>query len=623
MATLQDYLGITALRDAWPRWKANVIAVNNQVIAHVAGTADKHAAQDITYTGDFVGKTEIKAAIDQAKTEIDTIVISASIDPEVAFARDSAVKGTTFATLDARLEESEQDHVSYKADNALLSINALSPPSPLIGLVGDGVNDDTTAYNDLMAYFLANGGGVLIFPPLRTYRIGDTSPTPDNLTIYAYGANFKATDTSSGKILHIMGSSVKLYGGHYDGNWDGGVGSADSWLGATGVIADNGSPGDQPVIGLGNSNNCLLEDVTVINSVNDGISGSHNNNLTLRRCLTENTSEHGYYFSYSENIKAYDCETINNGLNNYGKGSVMFKMREGKNYYLYNFKGSNIDPQSLGGFTEGSGVGLYVDGLTLINIRTFIYFLLNPNTWGGINKDISIKNFNIVGNGTHEFSSFTTLENGSLANGFVSGFISCNTFHKATNIKYKDVAGVIVGHGDNYCECLGIEIENSSERVSLYGSSGSIFDVSIYGETVPLLNRIYAKNPIIKQLSLVYPIPHDTYSGFLLYDGDSDILIHECYFENIGFPLRNSTVNVLSGNVTILSMTTKGAGSFLRDTEGSPKVWNIVNAVSLTNMGHLFYFTTGVIVKYGKILLYGTKTALSFGSGTATKIIEE
>ena len=118
MATLQDYLGITKLRDAWPKWKANIIAINNQVIAHVAGTADKHSAQDITYTGDFVGKTEVKAAIDQAKTEIDTIVISASIDPEVAFARESLVKSKTFETLDARLEEDEQDLVTYKADNA-------------------------------------------------------------------------------------------------------------------------------------------------------------------------------------------------------------------------------------------------------------------------------------------------------------------------------------------------------------------------------------------------------------------------------------------------------------------------------------------------------------------------
>ena len=126
MATLQDYLGITKLRDAWPKWKANVIAINNQVINHVAGSADKHSAQEITYTGDFAGKTEVKAALDQAKTEIDTIVVNASIDPEVAFARDSAVKSKVFGSLDDRLEEDEQDLVSYKADNVQQSLNPLT-----------------------------------------------------------------------------------------------------------------------------------------------------------------------------------------------------------------------------------------------------------------------------------------------------------------------------------------------------------------------------------------------------------------------------------------------------------------------------------------------------------------
>ena len=136
MATLQDYLGITKLRDAWPKWKANVIAINNQVINHVAGTADKHAAQDITYTGDFVGKTEVKAALDQAKTEIDTIVVNASIDPEVAFARDSAVKSKVFGSLDARLEEDEQDLAENTTD--------LSDTINTTKMSKSGINDDTT-----------------------------------------------------------------------------------------------------------------------------------------------------------------------------------------------------------------------------------------------------------------------------------------------------------------------------------------------------------------------------------------------------------------------------------------------------------------------------------------------
>ncbi len=78
---------------------------------HVAGTLNKHNAEHINYSGSFIGKDNVKAALDQAKSEIDTIVTNASKDPEVALARNSAVKAKTFATLDDRLEESEQEFI--------------------------------------------------------------------------------------------------------------------------------------------------------------------------------------------------------------------------------------------------------------------------------------------------------------------------------------------------------------------------------------------------------------------------------------------------------------------------------------------------------------------------------
>ena len=245
MATLQDYLGITKLRDAWPKWKANVVAVNNQVIAHIAGTADKHltshvtndsmeagtttadaintnkakvadhvagtadkhltshvindsleagtttadaintnkakvathiagtadkhSAQDITYTGDFAGKTEVKSALDQAKSEIDTIVVNASIDPEVAFARESLVKSKTFETLDARLEEDEQDLVTYKADN-VTQINGDSHSADLQGFFSglDPLEFYSIKFNnvyDISSTLLIDGKRLKLFGP--------------------------------------------------------------------------------------------------------------------------------------------------------------------------------------------------------------------------------------------------------------------------------------------------------------------------------------------------------------------------------------------------------------------------------------------------------------------------
>ena len=190
MATLQDYLGITALRDAWPKWKANVIAVNNQVIAHVAGTADKHAAQDITYSGSFTSMADVKAALDQAKTEIGTIVVNASVDPEVALARESSVKVKTFATLDARLEESEQDLVTQLADRANLKDFVWN----------DTTVDNTTIFNAL----LLTGQRIILKPGTLTIkgRIR-LDLTPHN--------SYMIDGCGESTILNFVGASAGVY----------------------------------------------------------------------------------------------------------------------------------------------------------------------------------------------------------------------------------------------------------------------------------------------------------------------------------------------------------------------------------------------------------------------------
>ena len=209
MATLRDYLGNISLGDAWPRWKANAIAINNQVIAHVAGTADKHAAQDITYTGDFTGKTEVKAALDQAKTEIDLIVVSASIDPEVAFARDSAVKSKVFGSLDARLEESEQDRVTDKAEDASEEINVMFPPAPLIGAKGDGITDDTIALQAIFDYAVANIKDVY-FPKGNYLTINTLSLVGSRIVINATRMS-KIIYRGDGIALLINGDANEIY----------------------------------------------------------------------------------------------------------------------------------------------------------------------------------------------------------------------------------------------------------------------------------------------------------------------------------------------------------------------------------------------------------------------------
>ena len=234
MATLQDYLGITKLRDAWPKWKANLIAVNNQVMTHIAGTADKHASQDITYTGGFAGKTEVNAALDQAKTEIDTIVVSASIDPEVAFARESLVKGETFATLDARLEESEQDLVTYSAENVTqlaakvdkvvgkgLSTNDYDDIEK--GEVAKVASKADTAYVDTQIAAVTDGTPKAVYATLvalqtafPTGTAGIYLVTADgkwyywNGSAWTAGGTYQATGIANGAVTPIMNANAPI-----------------------------------------------------------------------------------------------------------------------------------------------------------------------------------------------------------------------------------------------------------------------------------------------------------------------------------------------------------------------------------------------------------------------------
>lgn len=68
-----------------------------------------HAAQNITYTGDVTGRTEVKGAIDDLQVQVDAIVVGSGTSPaEVTSARES-IRGETNATLNDRLDKAESN----------------------------------------------------------------------------------------------------------------------------------------------------------------------------------------------------------------------------------------------------------------------------------------------------------------------------------------------------------------------------------------------------------------------------------------------------------------------------------------------------------------------------------
>lgn len=100
------------------------------------------------------------------------------------------------------------------------------------GAVGNGVTDDTAAIQDALDAANAAGGGVVVFPPGKTYAITTFLVVYDDTTIWAYGAtiksigntgllrNFTGSETFAGYAGH---SHINVFGGTWDANANDGV----------------------------------------------------------------------------------------------------------------------------------------------------------------------------------------------------------------------------------------------------------------------------------------------------------------------------------------------------------------------------------------------------------------
>lgn len=183
---------IKTLAQWWPVVKSNFQSIQDNFNNHVSGTADKHAAEHVTYSGNATGST-VKEALDNTDTRIDNLVITGTThDP---FVTDSLIdaEGENFGPapgnetyLNGRLTKWENKIISHLADYAKYVAQPVCNVKGF-GAVGDGVTDDTQAFLSAMQYCEVNK--VNLFIPPGNYLITGELPFPNDYIIEGEGYN--------------------------------------------------------------------------------------------------------------------------------------------------------------------------------------------------------------------------------------------------------------------------------------------------------------------------------------------------------------------------------------------------------------------------------------------------
>ncbi|MFF2016216.1 glycosyl hydrolase family 28-related protein [Paenibacillus sp. NPDC058177] len=144
------------------------LVVQDRRITNHEGSQVAHAAEHITYDGAVVGAKNLKDAVDKQKQAVDTLVVNGDSSPAAAQAKIDTF-GVDQPTLKDRLDKDylrTAAQLAETADNLIgRGVNVKYPPSPLIGVKGDGVTNDHAAFQTLL------DSGTEFFVPDGTYII--------------------------------------------------------------------------------------------------------------------------------------------------------------------------------------------------------------------------------------------------------------------------------------------------------------------------------------------------------------------------------------------------------------------------------------------------------------------
>lgn len=161
---------IKTLSQWWPVVKSNFQQIQSNYNNHADGTADKHSAQHITYSGSVTGANNVKEGLDNLKSRVDQI-ITTPIDGEAAAQELTDARGGE-PTIGARFDKIDE-HLKN------ISVNIKD-----FGAIGDGVTDDTAAIQAALDS-ITDGGTVLI--PAGIYKISYSLLVGSNTTLVGQG----------------------------------------------------------------------------------------------------------------------------------------------------------------------------------------------------------------------------------------------------------------------------------------------------------------------------------------------------------------------------------------------------------------------------------------------------
>lgn len=124
--------------------------------------------------------------------------------------------------------------LQYMLEQAQAGGGAVSVAS--FGAVGDGVTDDTAAIQAALDKAKAAGGGVVMFPPGKTYAIKTFLVAYDWTVISAYGATIKSIGNTGLLRNFLSTETFSGYAGHSHIIVQGGVWDANASDGTTGTV---------------------------------------------------------------------------------------------------------------------------------------------------------------------------------------------------------------------------------------------------------------------------------------------------------------------------------------------------------------------------------------------------